>query len=85
LSTPSKDFKTNKKKKLFGVWIDEDLCKGCEICIDFCPTKVYENSEKINRRGYYQPKIEAEEKCTGCRLCELLCPEIAIVIMEKQQ
>ncbi|MCK4443768.1 MAG: 4Fe-4S binding protein, partial [Thermoplasmata archaeon] len=24
--------------------IDEDLCKGCKICIDFCPKDVFETS-----------------------------------------
>ena len=85
MSTLSKDFKINKKAKIFEIAIDEDLCKGCSICIDFCPREVFENSDKINPRGYYQPKIKAEEKCSGCKLCELLCPELAIVIEEKQQ
>lgn len=85
MNIPSKDFKINKKAKIFEVTIDEDFCKGCGICVDFCPKSVFENSDRINPRGYYQPIIKAEEKCTGCKLCELLCPELAIVIEEKQQ
>ena len=82
MSTPSKELKTNKKKKIFEVIINEDLCKGCEICVDFCPTEVFESSDQINPRGYYQPRIARREKCTGCRLCELLCPELGIFIEE---
>jgi len=60
--------------------INEELCKGCDICIDFCPLEVLAVSTTINRRGYYPPQVIKEEKCIGCRLCELVCPEFAITI-----
>jgi 2-oxoglutarate ferredoxin oxidoreductase subunit delta len=60
--------------------INEELCKGCDICIDFCPLEVLATSGSINRRGYYPPEVVGEEKCIGCRLCELVCPEFAITI-----
>jgi 2-oxoglutarate ferredoxin oxidoreductase subunit delta len=85
LSTPSKDFKTSLKKKSFTITINEDYCKGCDICLDFCPSKVFESSDQINPRGYYQPLILAKENCTGCKLCELLCPELAIVVKERKR
>jgi 2-oxoglutarate ferredoxin oxidoreductase subunit delta len=62
------------------IQIDEDLCKGCRICSAFCPTRVLEDSTRINRLGYYVPLVAKEEACHGCRLCELLCPEFAILI-----
>jgi 2-oxoglutarate ferredoxin oxidoreductase subunit delta len=74
---------TGKKRWTGTVEISSDLCKGCEICISFCPTKVFEYSDKLNRKGYYVPLIAKEEACVGCRLCELLCPELAIIITEK--
>jgi len=63
--------------------IDEDYCKGCEICSEFCPTRVLVTSENINRKGYYPPVVEKEGECHGCRLCELLCPEFAIFIVNE--
>lgn len=63
--------------------IDENLCKGCEICSDFCPKGVLTTSDIINKRGYYLPKAVKKDKCTGCRLCELMCPELAILISKK--
>jgi 2-oxoglutarate ferredoxin oxidoreductase subunit delta len=62
------------------IHIDEELCKGCRICTVFCPTEVLQESQAINRLGYYVPLVKREEACHGCRLCELLCPEFAIFI-----
>ncbi|MFQ5711923.1 MAG: 4Fe-4S binding protein [Candidatus Geothermarchaeales archaeon] len=58
----------------------EDYCKGCEICVRFCPMKVLAQSDRFNRRGYLLPSVVEPEKCTGCGICELLCPDFAIVV-----
>jgi 2-oxoglutarate ferredoxin oxidoreductase subunit delta len=71
------------KKGFEQIKINENLCKGCDICIEFCPTDVFEKSGKLNRRGYYLPVVARVEECTGCRLCDLLCPELAIVILDE--
>lgn len=63
--------------------IDEEYCKGCSICIDFCPLEVLALSDRINERGYYPPAPVHEEKCIGCRFCELLCPEFSIMIVNE--
>jgi NAD-dependent dihydropyrimidine dehydrogenase PreA subunit len=46
---------------------------------------VFENSEKLNRKGYYVPVVAREEDCNGCRLCDLLCPEFAIIVTIKDK
>lgn len=63
--------------------IDEDFCKGCKICSEFCPTGVLEVSTTINKKGYYVPLVKRIRECHGCRLCELLCPEFAIFIVNE--
>ena len=62
--------------------IYEDICKGCGICVEFCPLQVLERSKEMNKKGYYPPKLKSAEKCTACRICELMCPDFAIVIIE---
>jgi 2-oxoglutarate ferredoxin oxidoreductase subunit delta len=64
------------------VMIAEDLCKGCSICVDFCPRKALQQSKKLTRRGFYPPERVKEKECSGCRLCELTCPDLAIWVVE---
>jgi 2-oxoglutarate ferredoxin oxidoreductase subunit delta len=63
--------------------VDEEYCKGCRICSEFCPTGVLGTSTQLNAKGYYPPVVEKEHECHGCRLCELLCPEFAIFIVHE--
>ncbi|MEM1589206.1 MAG: ferredoxin family protein [Candidatus Bathyarchaeia archaeon] len=66
--------------KKVGIHINEDLCKGCGICINLCPNKVFTKSEKLSPRGVYLPVIVHGDKCTACRICEEHCPDLAIFI-----
>ena len=61
------------------VFIDEDLCKECGYCIEFCPAGVLSVSPKRNKKGYHPPQVQYPDKCTGCGFCERVCPEFAIV------
>lgn len=54
---------------LFGTW-----CKGCGICIEFCPQDVFETN------GQGRPKIAHPEKCTACHWCDTHCPDMAITV-----
>ncbi len=52
--------------------ITREWCKGCDICVKFCPERCLVLDEE-------QIALLAEpEACTGCRLCEWLCPDFAI-------
>ena len=64
----------NKTKRKARVEINRDLCKGCGICVAFCPKKVLDLDE--------QEKAVAlrPEDCNACRLCELRCPDMAVEI-----
>lgn len=73
-----------KSKKHIIINIDESLCKGCNICKEFCNEGIFVTSTKINSLGYYVPIPENLDKCNGCMVCEHICPELA-VILEKSE
>jgi ferredoxin len=55
--------------------IDEELCIGCGICVDRCPTDAIE----LNEEG----KAERDENaCFGCGICARFCPEEAVSLKE---
>ncbi len=67
--------------------IDEERCKGCELCVGVCPRQLITISRKINHLGYHPAEFHQEEHsngrskgCTGCTVCGLMCPETAIVV-----
>ncbi len=67
------------KQKVKGHSINQSWCKGCGICVHFCPKQVLALNE------YGLPEVQAAEQCIGCRLCEYRCPDLCIeVLMEEQ-
>jgi 2-oxoglutarate ferredoxin oxidoreductase subunit delta len=67
----------SEQKKTFEHVIRERWCKGCNICVAFCPKQVL-----VLKNG----KVFAArpDQCIGCRLCELRCPDFAIEIVEQK-
>ena len=67
----------DQPKKTFVHVVRERYCKGCNICVAFCPRHVL----SLKEGG----KVWAEhpELCIGCRMCELRCPDFAIEVHEK--
>ena len=59
------------------VFIKKAECKGCELCIEFCPTTVLARSKGFNAKGYHYPVVTNGD-CIHCRLCVTICPEYAI-------
>ena len=63
-----------KKKELI---CDTKWCKGCGICVAFCPRKVLViENDKV--------KINDRENCIYCGQCEQRCPDYAIYIKEEE-
>jgi len=54
--------------------IREDLCKGCGLCIHFCPRGVLRAAQHLNRLGFH-PAEYALEGCNACGICFHACPE----------
>ena len=53
-------------------------CKGCGICVEFCPRDVLE----LTPEGI--AKVVAPDKCTRCQLCEILCPDFAVTVAPRE-
>ncbi len=56
------------------VVIFETWCKGCGLCVAFCPTGVL----TLDAEGH--PLVSAPEKCTACHWCDTHCPDLAMVV-----
>jgi 2-oxoglutarate ferredoxin oxidoreductase subunit delta len=65
------------------VTINKERCKGCEYCVEFCPTEALAMSTEMNAKGYLLPKVADESKCLGCGLCEAICSDFAIFVISK--
>ncbi len=62
------------------VYLIPERCKGCQMCIEFCPQGVLRISPEANLKGYHYPEVipEKESACVHCEFCTLICPEFAI-------
>ena len=78
-----------KKTKKGKITIDRERCKGCHLCIEFCPNNRIEVDNSLNYKGYSpalfkQNVIDSEKGCIGCAQCALVCPEVAIEVYRAQ-
>ncbi len=74
----SENVRKKKRKMPRGrVTVFPNWCKGCGLCVEFCPTKVLE--EQGNGGSVI---VAHPEKCTACRWCELHCPDFAIFVVD---
>ncbi|MBT4513310.1 MAG: ferredoxin family protein [Chloroflexi bacterium] len=60
--------------------IDQVLCKGCQICMEFCPKTSISPADNLNAAGYLPASYNDESECTGCAICALVCPEVCIEV-----
>lgn len=57
--------------------IRKERCKGCGICVEFCPKQVLE----LDALG--KVFVARGEACIACGQCELRCPDYAIFVDKK--
>lgn len=67
-----------RKDKPVEIEIKEEWCKGCAICVEFCPQHVLVMKDGVVR-------VRDADACTGCQLCEIRCPDFAIKVSEKDK
>ena len=64
-----------KRMEGITVKVDEDLCVGCEECLEVC---VFNGMEMIDNKA-----VVNQDSCLGCGRCETTCPNEAISITIK--
>ena len=63
------------------VTFNEDLCKGCGLCVDACPKKILASAkDKINAKGHSPAVITDQASCIGCAFCATMCPDCVITV-----
>ena len=75
------------KVPLGEIFLIPQRCKGCRLCIEFCPKIVLQESRQTNSKGYHLPEFKAgnEKACVHCEFCTMVCPEFAIFTLEAVQ
>ena len=59
------------------VQIEEAGCRDCGLCVEICPTKVFEEET-----GKKLAKVVRQEDCIGCTSCVYLCPSRCLTVTE---
>jgi 2-oxoglutarate ferredoxin oxidoreductase subunit delta len=67
------------------IFIDQLSCKGCQLCVLFCPKQVIEIDESLLNAGGYHPAnlVDPENHCTGCAICAVICPDVCITVLRE--
>jgi len=52
-------------------WINQDVCAGCGICVDYCPT----GAIRQEKTGI---ALIDDDKCIRCGKCHSVCPKEAV-------
>ena len=62
------------------IFIEEEQCIGCGLCMDFCPSSVLSIRE---RDGKKVAAVLRSEACSACYTCVGQCPSQAIQLSHK--
>ncbi|HTZ11782.1 MAG TPA: 4Fe-4S dicluster domain-containing protein [Candidatus Margulisiibacteriota bacterium] len=62
------------------ITIDKERCKGCLLCISFCPKGLIKKSNKWNKRGSGFVEFQDNGECLACLKCALICPDCCIEV-----
>ena len=71
---------SSKAKTKGYIEIDQVICKGCQICINFCPNGCIVPSHNLNAAGYLPASFTDNGECTGCAICAIVCPDVCIEV-----
>ena len=67
----------------YRVTFNEENCKSCEICVEWCGKKlIIIDEQRLNRAGVHPAAIRDQDGCVGCLACAIMCPD-AVITIEK--
>ncbi len=64
---------TRDRETLPVITVNIGWCKGCAICVEFCPKNVLAMRDGV-------PVVVDAAACTRCQLCDVRCPDFAITV-----
>ncbi len=62
------------------VTFNSEECKACGLCVNACPKKILQLSDKLNEKGYRVAECKDESQCIGCAFCATMCPDVVITV-----
>lgn len=67
------------------IFVEQECCKGCGLCVVFCPQDVIALDEtRLNAKGYHPATlIDPRQQCTGCAICAVVCPDVCITVLRE--
>ena len=76
-------YKTKTMALKGQIVIDTEHCKGCGVCVQFCPKQVIALSKNVNGKGYNYLET-VNDDCIGCASCATVCPDGVISVYKKK-
>ncbi|MFW6414819.1 MAG: 4Fe-4S dicluster domain-containing protein [Thermodesulfobacteriota bacterium] len=67
--------KEQTEYRINGPEIRKEWCKGCGICVHFCPKQVLQLDR--DEKAF----VAYGEQCIGCGMCERRCPDLAVELV----
>jgi len=68
------------------VTLEVDRCKGCGICVEFCPEEILVMSGgSFNAKGYRPVEVTDMDQCTGCAVCAIVCPDVVFTVYREKR
>ena len=79
-----------KPKQVPKALVHDELCTGCEFCVDVCPFEALEMKPLEDDSLYSMPQTSQiayviDKNCVSCKLCEQVCIKDAIEVPRAHQ
>lgn len=68
-----------------AVVVNEERCKGCNLCVVACKQNVLALSHKVNHKGYNFATMKNPDACVGCCACGYVCPDACISVYRAKE